>query len=94
MVIIGLKELHELDYVHRDLKPDNVMLNLRPLHVVLIDFERATLRSQKTGPTVKGTIGYFPICRDLRDGSTRWDVWALAAMILEADMSPGEYRNV
>lgn len=80
--------------MHRDLKPDNVMLNLRPLHVVLIDFERATLRSQKTGPTVKGTIGYFPIYRELYDGSTRWDVWALAAMILEADMSPGEYRNV
>ena len=45
MVIAGLKELHELDYVHRDLKPDNVVLNLRPLQVVLIDFERATLRS-------------------------------------------------
>jgi hypothetical protein len=43
---------------------------------------------------VKGTIGYFPLYKNLRDGSTRWDVWALAAMILEADMYPGDYRNV
>ena len=41
-----------------------------------------------------GTVGYFPVFKDLRDSSTRWDVWALAAMILEADMHPGEYRNV
>jgi hypothetical protein len=30
----------------------------------------------------------------MRDGSTKWDIWALAAMILEADMYPGEYREV
>ena len=27
------------------------------------------------------------------NGSTRWDVWALAAIILEADMEPGAYRT-
>lgn len=62
--------------------------------MVLIDFERATLRTQTTQGTVKGTPGYFPAKNYLRDGSTRWDVWALAAMILEADMPSGEYRNV
>jgi serine/threonine protein kinase len=94
MLILGIKELHDLGYVHRDLKPENVLINLRPLHIVLIDFERATLRTKKNGPTVKGTVGYFPLFKDTRDGSTRWDIWALSAMILEADMYPGEYRNV
>lgn len=35
----------------------------------------------------------MPSFIDLRDGSTRWDVWALAAIILEADMEPGAYRT-
>ena len=30
----------------------------------------------------------------MKDGSTLWDVWAVAAMILEEDMMPGEYFGV
>jgi len=43
---------------------------------------------------VLGTPGYYPNFPNLRDGSTRWDIWALAAVILEADMGPGVYRTV
>ena len=41
----GIKELHSLGYVHRDLKPDNIVLNLKPLEIRLIDFNRAFLQS-------------------------------------------------
>ena len=30
-IVAGLQELHGLGYVHRDLKPDNIVLNLKPL---------------------------------------------------------------
>jgi len=42
---------------------------------------------------VLGTPGYMPNFINLKDGSTRWDVWAIAAIILEADMEPGAYRT-
>jgi len=40
-VISGVKEIHHLGFVHRDLKPDNVVLNLDPLEVRVIDFDRS-----------------------------------------------------
>jgi hypothetical protein len=42
----------------------------------------------------RGTPGYCPVRPNLKDGSTRWDLWSLAAMILEADMKPGEYMAI
>ena len=59
-VIEGLAELHNLGYVHRDLKPDNVVLTLRPLNCAIIDFERSCFRTQSTTNSIRGTAGYFP----------------------------------
>ena len=56
----GINELHELGYAHRDLKPDNVVLNLRPLMVKIIDFDRSQLLDVLTKGHVHGTPGYFP----------------------------------
>lgn len=43
MIIEGLKELHSLGYIHKDLKPENIVLNLDPLEVKLIDFDRSII---------------------------------------------------
>ena len=43
---------------------------------------------------VRGTPGYFPLRDDLFDGSTEWDIWAFAAIILESDMEVNEYKEV
>ena len=57
----------------------------------IIDFDAAMLETQDTRGKLRGTPGYFPVRDDWRDGSKKWDVWAIAAILLEADMEKDEY---
>ena len=50
-----------MGYIHRDLKPDNVVLNLEPLEVKIIDFDAVQLDSELSIGTAFGTPGYFPL---------------------------------
>lgn len=70
------------------------MIDMKPLSVRLIDFNRAMLRSVKTKGHVRGTPGYFPDVEYLRDGSTKWDIYALGAIILELDIERDAYFGV
>ena len=79
--------------MHRDLKPDNIVLNLDPLEVRIIDFDAVFLDSTTTVGTARGIPGYFPFANKWRDGSKKWDIWAMAAIILECDMFKDGYFN-
>ena len=93
-IINGISELHQLGYIHRDLKPENIMMNLKTKEVKIIDFDRVCLDTTMTMPLPRGTPGYFPENAEWRNGSKKWDVWALAAIILEADMQKDEYKKL
>lgn len=67
------------------------MLNFQPLKVVIIDFNRALRVENTREGTVMGTPGYYPEREDWKDGDYQWDVWALAAIILECDMERDAY---
>lgn len=71
-----------------------MVLSLRPLQVKIIDFDRSVNRGLKSKGTYVGTPGYYPYRPLLEDGSTKWDIWALGAMILEADLEKDVYLNV
>nr|AAB42033.1 57 kD zinc finger/protein kinase chimera [Oxytricha fallax] len=89
----GIKELHKLGFVHRDLKPENIMINFSPVRVAIIDFNRALRVEVSRLGTVMGTPGYYPEREDWRDGDFQWDVWALAAIIIECDMPRNDYYS-
>ena len=85
--------MHILGYRHRDIKPDNIVLNIDPLDVKVIDFNTAVLDSVTSQGTPRGTPGYFPLASYWYDNSRKWDIWALAATICEADMPLDIYLN-
>lgn len=90
---IGLREPHELELVHRDIKPDNIFLcgtESGPL-VKLLDF--GSVRDNSLGAkklTVIGTTLGSPFymspeqAQGLQDLDHRADVWSIAAITYEA----------
>jgi serine/threonine protein kinase len=50
-ILLGMKYLNEeLGILHRDLKPDNIMINENPLSIKIIDFGTCKDLSVETGP--------------------------------------------
>jgi len=64
------------------------------LKAKLIDFDRAVSWLDTGKGTFPGTPGYYPDANILDDSCVKWDLWALGAMILEADLPKDEYIRV
>lgn len=52
------------------------------------------MRTIKTRGHVRGTPGYFPLKDNLTDGSTKWDIYAVGAIVLECDLERDAYFGV
>lgn len=69
------------------------MLTSKPFRAKIIDFNRVVSRDELAIGHVKGTPGYFPQREDWRDGSIKWDIWSIVAIILECDMRVGIFKS-
>ena len=102
-VAIGLRYLHDHDITHKDIKPDNVLINSDGQYLI-IDFGISTKTRNTLRKSTKGTVG----------GGTPWymsveswgtespdiharDIWALGATLYEiitGDVPFGQYGGV
>ncbi|MFM6252188.1 MAG: serine/threonine protein kinase, partial [Dolichospermum sp.] len=78
----ALEHIHEDNYLHRDIKPDNILLKNNGQDAILIDFGLArTMATQSMSNSL--TQGYAPIEQYQRQGNfgPHTDVYGLAATL-------------
>ena len=80
-VCFGLSVLHSRNLVHRDVKPENIVVDKKG-RVVLIDFNAARKISNAAKDTVvMGTVGYASPEQILAQSDARTDVYALGILL-------------
>jgi tetratricopeptide (TPR) repeat protein len=86
-LLSGLDALHTRDFVHRDVKPNNVLVTTEG-RTVLLDFGLATMAAesmQSMGDKVVGTAHYMaPEQAAGRTVSSKSDMYAVGVMLYEA----------
>src|SRR5690242_11889296 len=90
----GLAAAHDRDVIHRDLKPQNIMINKRG-EVVIMDFGLAAIADQLSGAEVRnGTPAYMAPEQLRGDAVTaRSDIYALGLVLYELFTGKRPYEN-
>ena len=91
--LAGLEAIHRAGLVHRDVKPENIMIT-RAGRVVVMDFGLARQEQIEAGGTISGTPAYMaPEQAAGQAVDARADVYA-AGVVLAEMVSPDGIKNV
>jgi WD40 repeat protein len=90
----ALSYIHQQNYLHRDVKPHNILLRNNQKEAVLIDFGLARIMATQKSMSNSLTQGYAPIEQYQRNGNfgPHTDVYALAATLYYL-LTADELRN-
>jgi serine/threonine-protein kinase len=94
-VLAGLASAHEAGYIHRDVKPENVLI-AEDGRIKIGDFglARATSANTATGQQLLGTIAYLaPELMKPGTADARADVYAIGIMLYEMLTGEQPYRG-
>src|SRR4051794_37839827 len=93
----GLAAAHDRGVIHRDLKPQNIMMNKRG-EVVIMDFGLAAIADQLVGPEARNGTPAYMSPEQLRGEAVtaRSDLYALALVLYEVftGKRPFDAKNV
>ena len=88
-VLSSLKLIHELGFVHLNLKPTNIILSDRDRQAYLIDFSRAEAVKQRSAEDQSTAFfyssnEYYPTAKPIAQVTPLQDIYALGAIAVEA----------
>ena len=96
-IVDGLVYLHKKKIMHRDLKPDNIMINEHPLTVKIIDFGTCKDLTIETGPHTSYVSTRWYRAPEVILLDTQYnqsiDIWSLGLILGELMLRTDKYAE-
>ena len=80
----AIKFVHEKNYIHHDIKPENIFFLNKKLHAVIADFELAQRRQVLKNDKIMGSVPYLPpevLTKQETNDGKKIDCWALGIIM-------------
>ena len=82
-ILLGIKEIHKHNIMHRDLKPDNILLSDDQIKICDFGLSRYTIEQSKYNSIVGTKMYYSPQIVNHEKYSNKTDIWSAGIICYE-----------